>query len=109
MKKLKFAEKLVPLILSGEKTSTWRLFDDKDLSVGDKVEFINSETGDNFADVKIISVGEKTFADITEADFETHETYSSKDEMLKTYRGYYGEIVDKNTKVKIIKFKLIQN
>lgn len=107
MKRLKFAEKLVPLILLGAKTSTWRLFDDKDLSVDDEVEFINSKTGDKFADVKIISVNEKTFADITEDDFETHETYSSKDEMLKTYRGYYGEKVNYDTKVKIIKFELL--
>ena len=30
MKILKFAPKLVPLVLSGEKTSTWRMFDEKD-------------------------------------------------------------------------------
>ena len=38
MKVLKFREYLVPLVLSGEKDSTWRLFDDKDLSVGDEIE-----------------------------------------------------------------------
>jgi len=31
MKTLKFREKLSKLILSGKKTTTWRLFDDKDL------------------------------------------------------------------------------
>jgi hypothetical protein len=49
MKTLKFAANLVPLILSGEKTSTWRLFDDKDLQVGDELEFINKNTNTTFA------------------------------------------------------------
>jgi len=38
MKTVKFRDYLVPLVLSGGKTSTWRLFDDKDLSVGDEIE-----------------------------------------------------------------------
>lgn len=32
MKVLKFSENLVPLILSGQKTATWRMFDEKDLA-----------------------------------------------------------------------------
>jgi len=44
MKTLKFANNLVSLILSGEKTATWRLFDDKDLTKGDKVLFLDQET-----------------------------------------------------------------
>jgi len=36
MKKLKFEPNLVPKILSGEKTSIWRLFDDKDLNLSQK-------------------------------------------------------------------------
>ncbi|NOY35708.1 MAG: ASCH domain-containing protein, partial [bacterium] len=47
-KSLKFKEHLVPLVLSGEKISTWRLFDDKDLRVGDKVDLINSDTKEVF-------------------------------------------------------------
>ena len=35
MKLVKFRDYLVPLVLSGEKDSTWRLFDDKGLSEGD--------------------------------------------------------------------------
>jgi len=36
MKSLKFSAELVPLILSGEKTMTWRFWDDKDLDSGDE-------------------------------------------------------------------------
>ncbi|MFA5157649.1 MAG: ASCH domain-containing protein [Patescibacteria group bacterium] len=107
MKKLKFAANLVDKILSGEKTSTWRLFDDKNLLVGDQLEFTNAESGEQFAGAKIVEIKEKTFAEIEPNDFETHETYSSPEEMLKTYRGYYGDQVDENTQVKIIKFDLM--
>ena len=40
MKTLKFTTQLVEKILSGEKTSTWRLFDDKDFKNGDNLAFI---------------------------------------------------------------------
>ena len=40
MKTLKFKQCLVDQILRGEKTSTWRLFDDKDLNIGEKIEDI---------------------------------------------------------------------
>jgi hypothetical protein len=40
-KTLKFREELCKLIMEGKKDSTWRLFDDKDLSVGDEVDLVN--------------------------------------------------------------------
>ena len=42
-KKLHFISKLIPLVLSGEKISTWRLWDDKSLSEGDVVDFLEVE------------------------------------------------------------------
>lgn len=59
MKTLKFKPHLVPLILSGEKDSTWRLFDDKDLKEGDELQFINSKTDDVFGIAVILSTREK--------------------------------------------------
>lgn len=106
MKRLKFDADLIQRILSGEKTSTWRLFDDKDLSVGDKLGFVNVDDDFVFAKAVITDIKEKTFAEITKEDFETHEKYSSKEEMLKTYQGYYGDEVNENSIVKIIIFEL---
>jgi hypothetical protein len=106
MKQLKFEAKLVPLILSGEKNVTWRLLDDKDLSVGDELELINSKTGEPFATAKIIEVKEKILGDIDADGFDGHEKFSSKPEMIETYRGYYGDRVDESSEVKIIKFEL---
>ncbi len=107
MKRIKFWQNLVDKIQSGSKTSTWRLFDDKNFQVGDKLEFTVTETGEKFAEAEIVKVTEKTMGEITEDDFDGHETYSSRDEMLEVYRGYYGEKVDWDTVVKMIDFKLI--
>lgn len=107
MKTLKFSGPLVPLILFGEKTSTWRLFDDKDLKKGDKLQFIDGENGDEFATAIIESLLEKKLGKITEADYDGHEKFKNQKEMLKTYKSYYGDKVTLDTPVKIIKFKLL--
>ena len=78
------------------------------MSVGDDLKFINAETGEKFARAKIAVVSKKTFANIMPADFETHEKYKSKTEMLETYRRYYGKKVNENSLVKIITFKLLK-
>jgi len=106
MKKLKFEAKLAPMVLTGEKNVTWRLFDDKDLSVGDVLEMIDAKTGDVFAIAEIVGVKEINLGDMGADGFDGHEKFESKEEMIKTYRGYYGDQVDEKSKVKIIKFKL---
>lgn len=107
MKTIKFADNLVPLILSGEKTSTWRLFDDKDLQVGDEFEFVNKQTGETFASAVATDVRVKRVSEINEADFaDGHERYESAEDLVKTFQTYYGDQVDENTEVKIVKFRL---
>ncbi|PLX21179.1 hypothetical protein C0584_03350 [Candidatus Parcubacteria bacterium] len=107
MKKLKFKKELSELILEGEKTSTWRLFDDKDLRVGDKLEFLISESLEKFALAEITEVLEKTFRDLRDNDWAGHEKYESEEEMFRAYSEYYEEEVNSLTKLKIIKFKII--
>ncbi len=106
MKNVKFAPHLVPLILSGEKVSTWRLFDDKDLSVGDQLEFINKETGEKFGEAEIIAIKEKPLGEIQDADYNGHEKFESKEEMIDNYKKYYGDKVNVDTIVKMIDFKM---
>lgn len=105
MKTLKFSNHLVPLILSGEKDCTWRMFDDKDLKQGDELTFLNRDTGKTFGTGAIISMREKRFGDIEESDFEGHETFENKEKMFETYTGYYGDRVTPESVVKIIKFQ----
>ena len=106
MKILKFAPKLVPLVLSGEKTSTWRMFDEKDFIVGDRVSFMGG--GKEFARAVITSIREKRLGDITNDDeiADGHERFRSDEERLETYREYYGERVTPDTMVKMMKFTL---
>ena len=95
-------------ILDETKTTTWRLFDDKNLKVGDLLVFLNSETGKEFAYAKATIVTEKLFGELTEQDWEGHERFISDSEMYKTYSEYYKQPVDKNTLVKVIKFELFR-
>ena len=107
IKTLKFREHLSREILSGRKTRTWRLFDDKSLSAGDVVSFLIWETKEEFARAKIISVEEKTFDDLLPDDFEGHEKYASKNEMYAEFSSYHHRQVDGKTPVKIIYFSLL--
>lgn len=104
MKTLKFAPQLVEKILSGEKVSTWRLYDDKDLTVGDKLQFVNKDTDQTFGTAVIATLCTKTLGSLTEEDWVGHERFSSDDEMYATYRKYYGDKVDANSEVKILTF-----
>lgn len=107
MKTLKFSENLVPLVLSGKKTSTWRLFDDKDLQIGDELKLINQATGEEFAIAQIIAIEEKALGDIGDQDFVGHERFESREKMFETYRSYYGDSVNERAIVKMIDFKLL--
>lgn len=106
MKTLKFYHNLAEEILIGKKTVTWRMFDDKNLIVGDQVEFIETETGEKFAEAEITDIKEKKLGEVAEKDFDGHETYKNREEMLKQYQKYYGNAVTMETPVKIISFKI---
>lgn len=107
MKNVKFRDYLVPLVLSGEKTATWRLFDDKSLKAGDLVEFKEFGKEESFAKAKITQVIAKKFGDLSPEDKSGHEDYESDEEMYKTFSGYYNTEVNADTELKIIHFKLV--
>ncbi|MEK7651891.1 MAG: ASCH domain-containing protein [Patescibacteria group bacterium] len=106
MKTLKFKNHLVKEILEGRKTVTWRLFDDKDLRTGDMLALIDSSTGEKFAEAQIAKVREKTLGYIEEPDFADHKKHQTLEDMLKHFKGYYGDKVAKDTLVKIIDFRV---
>ncbi len=103
-KTLKFTSELVDRILSGEKFSTWRLFDDKDLKIGNKLIFINKENGQAFGRAKIIKLVTKAFGALTDEDWVGHEKFSSEVEMYDTYSKYYGKSIGSDTEIKIMTF-----
>ncbi len=108
IKSLKFRPFLATEILEGRKDVTWRLFDDKDLRIGDKINLINWETGEKFGEAEIIELEEKPMKELNETDYIGHEKFGNHEEMMETYQKYYGDKVNSETLVKIIKFKLLQ-
>jgi len=106
MKTLKFRSYLVPKVLSGEKYSTWRLFDDKDIQEGDEVDLLEFVTNSHFGKAKVTKVVEKPMGELTDGDKEGHEGFESEEEMYKIYETYYKQPVGPETIVKIIWFKL---
>ena len=106
MKVLKFQADLVPLVLSGQKTSTWRLFDDKNLTVGDEIELREFGVDSSFARAVIERVVEKPFGKLTTDDKKGHEGYTNDRQMYETYTKYYKTPVGPHTTVKIVWFSL---
>ncbi len=106
MKKLRFAKPLPRLVLRGEKDTTWRINDDKEISVGDELSLCHDDKSE-FARAEVISVKETTFENLSDEDKEGHEKFSSDEEMFETYSRYYNIKVEPKTKVKIIKFRLL--
>ncbi len=107
MKTLKFAPHLVTMILEGKKTTTWRLFDDKDLAEENQLSLIAKETGKEFGQATVITVYEKKLKDISEVDYVGHERFESEEKMHEMYKVYYGDRVTPETIVKVVRFTLL--
>lgn len=110
MKKLKLDHELAQLVQAGKKTSTWRLFDDKDLTVNDTLELVDKVDSDHPQTWKVIGTArisriiEKRLGDIQPEDYDGHEPHQSPHARLKAYQGYYGDRVTWDTPVKMIHF-----
>ncbi len=65
MKRLKFSEPLPEKILSGQKNTTWRINDDKNIMVNDILSLCHKD-GTEFAKAKVINVRETTLGDLTD-------------------------------------------
>ncbi|EKE29940.1 MAG: hypothetical protein ACD_2C00073G0028 [uncultured bacterium (gcode 4)] len=109
MKTLKFSPPLPEMVLSWEKTITWRINDDKDLKVWDQIILYARPLLNEFARVEVVSAYMTTFENLTELDWDWHEKFSSEDEMYETYSRYYNVEANPKTELKVIKFKKIQH
>jgi ribonuclease HI len=111
MKTLKFDHEDAQLILEGQKNTTWRLYDDKDLSVDDTVKVVDKAVPNNpsawkvIGEGKVVEIIEKKLGNVTDADMAGHKAFKSIDEVLSAYRAYYGDRVTPNTPVKIVHFE----
>lgn len=113
MKTIKLDHQLANDVRSGIKTVTWHMYDDKNLSVNDEIELIdkvdpqNPSTWVPIGDAVIDTIIEKRLGAVVESDFQGHEKFTTRDAMLQTYQGYYGQGVTFDTPIKIIHFTLL--
>ena len=96
MKSLKFYNGLPELILSGVKTATWRINDEKNISVEDVLSLCRLN-GEEFARAAVVSVKVTTFGKLTDEDKVGHEKYNSEMEMYDKFSSFYNTRVDSNT------------
>jgi len=106
MKSLKFSGDLIPLVICGDKNTTWRINDEKNLSSGEIIS-LKDHFGKEFGKAEILDVRETTFGKLDVRDKEGHEMFSSDEDMLKIYSGYYGFQVSLETSLKVIRFRLL--
>lgn len=103
---ISFAADLVPLVLNGSKTLTYRRGTKyTHLQVGDIVSVSNSATDQDVAKVQITETGYTTFESLP-IDRPGHEPYNSKQHQRQVFQQYYPEISDQDP-IFIIGFKLI--
>lgn len=107
-KTLKFRPELTSLITGGTKTATWRLDDDKNIMVGDTLELLEFGTLNKIATAVAQEVIVKKFKDLTDNDRLGYELYSSENEMYKSFSNDYKKVVDPETEVKVIKFRILE-
>lgn len=115
MKKLKLDHHLADLVRSGKKTATWRMYDDKDISVNDELEFIDKvnpkdpDTWQPAGTAIVDKVIEVRMREMKAFDAEGHAAYESDEAMLQAFQKYYGPQVTLDTPVKMIHFTLQKN
>ncbi len=115
MKSLKLDHNLAQLVLQGKKTSTWRLFDDKDLSVNDTVKLIDKvdpkqpETWQVIGQAHINTVIQKRLGDLGPEDYDNSDKQISAHDLVESFKKYYGNDVSIDTIVKIIRFSFNNN
>ncbi len=110
MKTLKIDHESAQLIVGGQKTTTWRVNDDKDLHVNDvvliidKVKPVEPDSWQVIGEALLNEVLEKRIGDITPDDLTGHKEYSTKESILQASRNFYGPSVDEHTPIKFLSF-----
>ena len=105
IKVFKFSDPLPDLVLSGKKDTTWRIGHD-DVTI-DNVLSLCRDDGTEFARAKPKWIKSTRFGYLTEEDKKGHESFSSDEEMYRTYSRYYNINVTPDTPLNVIKYELL--
>lgn len=102
-----FASGLVPFVLDGSKTLTYRLGEKYDfLQVGDIIAARDSSDDRMFATLQILEIQQTTFKDLP-LERNGHSAYKSKEEQKEAFKKYYSNIQD-GDRVIVIGFNVIR-
>lgn len=110
MKQLKFEHQFAKDIMQGKKTATFRANDDKDIRPGDIVELVDKvshdypKTWDIPGELEIIEVTQVPISMLSKEHMLRAESFDSLDEMVQTFRRFYGEHVGPETLVNVLNF-----
>lgn len=104
-KTLKFSKASIPPILAEEIDNTWRV--DKDEILAGDILSLRNKDNVEFARAQVIFTKVTTFGGLTPEDFKGHAVFESEKELLRTYSLYYKKRLTRDSKVKVIKFKLL--
>lgn len=92
---------------------TWRVFDDKDIRVDDrlvlidKVDLHDHNSWEAFGEAVVTSVTEKHVAEVGKADFDAVTADESPEALLHRLQQYQGSSVTLQTPIKIIRFSFL--
>jgi ribonuclease HI len=109
MKKLKFDHEESQRIQDARSFTVWRIYDDQQLSVSDRVQLVDKINVADPTSWKLISVAiveqliEKRLGDVSPDDYDAINTYASSKEMINHFRSVYGPEINESTPVKILK------
>jgi ribonuclease HI len=111
MKTLKLNHDSAQLISEGRANFTWRIFDDKQLSVNDEVQLLdkvdpgNRETWVPIGVGVIESVTEKRIREISESEKQAYENvYGKIDDVIELFAKLYGKEITDQDVIKIVTF-----
>lgn len=110
MKTLKLNHAAAKQVLEGRRTSTWRMNDDKNLSVNDDIELVdkvNSLRPDTWRAIGVAHVDriiEKRLGDINDEDFIGAGPAATTESLVDNFKVYYGDSVDLDSPIKMVHF-----
>ncbi len=112
MKALKFSHDIATDIKEGKRSTTWRMYDDKDTHVGDRLELVDKidprdpSTWEHFAIATITQIVEKRLGSVEASDYELETDQMSPEDLLLTFQKYYGPQVTFDTPLRIMTFSV---
>lgn len=110
MKQLKFEHKYAEDIVSGVKSATFRVNDDKDIKPGDVVELVDKVNGDRpktwqlRGQLNIKAVSQLMIGELTKEHLVRAESFANTAELIQSFRRFYGEHIDGNSLVNVLEF-----